>query len=456
MFGAGIHVNVLNRALDTIVESGGLCFNMDKDAPVLQGVAEVLNTNAFSAFLPRLDEGFFNREMMLVVRPQYTSVTAPYDFDPAVDQPRAEFNPPYQSKYGPYDLSITIPHIVMEFYIDVNDDPVIIDWVRAFSTEVSVAVHLGLGWYIAQPGVADYPAELVGNCATPPYPCRVLRLSGKVESHLMAIEANNLDTFLDPDGVEAAIGNLLTIFMNGFVEGYVEIFSDLRAVFGMTFDPPRIFPEYDTTSTAYIGQTLIPNDLDDDGVYEYLSFFLSPGDTMFENGLADTLGPWTTFDWMQDALGLAPTMHEPTVDSRWDLEFYYGKEIYLDEREVRQLGLYDGATIFITSLGPTSLFQYQIDGGMFQNSYDGAIEIPKMFYGHHRVQVWAVDHSGMLEADPAILEFDLIKPDPTTEPTEVINISCGVTKSGGSSLLPLLLMVPFLLLFRRNKVSVSR
>jgi hypothetical protein len=188
MAGVGLHVNALNRSLDNIYKENGLCFKITPDSPI---GGEYMNTNQFSAFLPRLDDNFYNRDMMVVVKPKYTAWDGSYDKD--IDQPNVEFG------NFPYDLTMRLPHIDLEFYVDDSG------WAKMFAAEVSLQIDLGLGYFKVHPNTV-LPEELEGShCDTAPYPCRAIRLDGKLTSELNHITASGLDTYLNPDGLEKSI-----------------------------------------------------------------------------------------------------------------------------------------------------------------------------------------------------------------------------------------------------------
>lgn len=438
--------------------------------PFGDAVTSVLNTDFFRTFLPSLDRNFDGRQMMIRIVPRYVSPGDPVGtYTIAGDQPQIILNPGDPSNLipgtnwvedparypGPFDARLKLPHLELQFLVDVSPtgDGLYTSFVPMFSVDVGLDVYVGLGWYkITSTYWPNTPTPPNTTCSLSPYPCRVARVNAFVDLKLNKITEYDTVTALDPDGLQHALSSLVAMLLDGVLQGKLELALNTSSpdFLGFVLDPgyPSSGAPAENTP-AFLGTGVEPLDLhpnanygNTDGIYEYLGLYLTVGDVYGSynpdgtvnpgpDGKSDTLSPVWLMDMLEEAgvfdllgapktrperpLPTAPIDPHPSPETFLDLPSLglYGRDLQLSVAEVALLGLGRDPNVRIgvaamTANGPDApRYQYRIDGGMFRLADQRGIALPAMFDGAHALEVWAIDHDGYIDAEPAVLKFTL-------------------------------------------------
>lgn len=472
--GAGVHVDPINTALDDMWAQKVLCTSIwsGNTGPLGDLAGDILTTDTFRTFLPSLDRAFDGRQMMVRVVPRYvlpgSEPTTPGHFVISRDQPKIVLNPGDPSNLidgttfaedpdrypGPFDLRLEMPHLELQFLVDVSPtgDGLYASFVPMFSVDVGIDLYLGVGWYkITATNWASTPTPAGSTCATSPYPCRVARVNAFVDLKLNQITEYDTVTALNPDGLESALSSLVAMLLDGVLQGKLELALNTASTdfLGVVIDPG--FPMSGApaeSSAAFLGTAIETMDLypngylgSTDGIYEYLGLYLSIGDIYGgytpagaviagPDGKSDVISPVMIMDMLEqsgifDALGApaerpeiplptAPIDPHPSPRTllRIDALDLGGRQVELSGADSALLGLGRDpeARIVATALtayGDAERFQYRLDGGMFRVADARGIALPALFDGPHVLEVWAIDRQGYIDPEPAVLNFTL-------------------------------------------------
>lgn len=360
MFGAAVHVNVLNESIHSAWSSGLFCIDLNRSTPLIgPQIATFLQDDNFRSLLPQLIQDKGNVSIKL--RPKFRGAN-PYNANK--DQPRVMLsgnNPKIGTKTVLSDIHVLLPHYEFTFASDVNGDETYTD---IFAIDVSTHVYFDLSWYKINGGTGTY-------CDNPPFSCRMARFAFALDPTVTSVTKSTVAGLqFNPDDLNRAISNLISMTLSGeySIDLSVAVNTDPSnaSFLGFIIDP---------AIGSGINQGIVLYDADGNGTKDYYAAHFNIAD-MNGDGRADTIDPGFLFNLITDSGLLSAPKYPSDNDAKGtELEFMHIEDkIYLDkERWV----------------------QYNIDGLVSLPTLTDTIDLGVRGQGKHTIHIWTIDDGYM-------------------------------------------------------------